>query len=96
MKFDIKMDSTKTQQWIKSVQRQLAKLPQEAFNYFKASTPIDKGNARRNTKLNGSTIEANYAYAERLDDGHSKQAPKGMVEPTERFIKKRVKEITGK
>lgn len=58
------------------------KIAKEVFSYFKSITPIDKGNARKNTKLNGDTIHANYPYATRLDTGYSKQAKDGMSKPT--------------
>jgi hypothetical protein len=38
-------------------------------------------------------IVADYPYAQRLEDGYSKQAPKGMSEPTEKFMQKRLKDI---
>ena len=71
-------------------------LPKEAYDYFVDSTPIRSGNARRSTRLRGNTIDANYAYAERLDDGYSRQAPKGMSGPTEKFLQKRIDNLIGK
>jgi len=71
----------------------LAKVPQEAFKEFVKETPVRTGNARRNTKLRGNTITANYPYAEKLDEGSSSQSPEGMTKPTEDFIKKRVNQI---
>jgi len=49
---------------------------------FKKVTPIKTGNARKNTDLMGNAIDANYPYALSLNQGSSKQAPKGMTEPT--------------
>lgn len=66
-----------------------------AYKYFKSITPYDKGNARRNTKKLTTGIEANYPYAKRLDEGYSKQAPKGMVEPTWEEIKSYIKKTLG-
>jgi hypothetical protein len=43
--------------------------------------------------LNGTQINANYPYAQRLDDGYSPQSPDGMTKPTLDFIKKRVNQI---
>jgi len=71
-------------------------LPKEAYDYFVDSTPIRTGNARRSTRLRGSTIDANYNYAERLDEGYSRQAPKGMSGPTEKFLQKRIDNLIGK
>ena len=71
-------------------------LPKEAYEFFVDSTPIRSGNARRSTRLRGDTIDANYNYAERLDEGYSRQAPKGMTGPTEKFLEKRIDDLIGK
>ena len=71
-------------------------LPKEAYDYFVDSTPIRTGNARNKTRLRGSTIDANYAYAERLDEGYSRQSPRGMTGPTEKFIEKRINDLIGR
>jgi hypothetical protein len=63
-------------------------LAKEAYEYFRDITPIRSGNAQRRTRLSGDEIQANYAYAQRLDDGWSKQnGGVGMTRPTEKFIK---------
>ena len=92
-------------QMLSKIKRELKNIPKEAFQFFVKQTPIAKkngGNARRNTKLKGNTIEANYAYAEVLNKGRhmtsrglrgSDQAPEGMTKPTEEFIQKRVNQI---
>lgn len=80
----------------KRMQAQLAKLPQQAYDVFKKATPIRTGNARRSTRLVKNEIQANYDYAQRLDEGYSRQAPKGMVEPTEKFIKTKTDQILRK
>ena len=78
---------------LKRIQKKLNKLPQEAYQEFVQETPIRTGNARRKTRLQGKTINANYPYAKRLDEGYSQQSPDGMTKPTEEFIRKRVKQI---
>jgi hypothetical protein len=78
------------------IQRNLAQVPTRAYNYFVSVTPKDTGNARRKTTLKGNTIEANYPYAQRLDKGWSKQAPRGMVQPTIRFIQRLIRQIVRK
>jgi hypothetical protein len=85
------------------MKQKLAMLPQEAYKEFYKNTPKGKtGNAKRNTKLRGHTIEADYAYAGVLDKGRhmtnrgmrgSNQAPKGMTKPTVDFLRKRVAQI---
>ena len=93
---DIKIDD-KIQQMTKRIKRDLARYPKEAEAEYKSLTPIRSGNARRNTNLRGTDkIVANYPYAERLDDGYSKQAPRGMTIPFERWVRAKVKQIFGK
>jgi hypothetical protein len=73
------------------------KVLKSAYKYFVASTPIRTGNARSHTTLSGNTIEASYPYAQRLDDGYSKQSPEGMTNPTEQFIQDEVnRQLKGK
>jgi hypothetical protein len=67
------------------------KITKQAYQYFVDKTPIKSGNARRSTRLRDTTIEANYPYAKRLDEGYSKQAPRGMVEPTIKEIDRLVR-----
>jgi len=96
IQFDIKFKIETSLGQLKSVYQQVQQLPQDAYNYFVSVTPIDTGNARRSTSLKGKTIEANYAYANRLDHGWSKQAPDGMVKPTQDYVNRRVRQIKGK
>ena len=66
--------------------------------YLRNKTPIDSGNARNRTKRQGLTIRSKYAYAGRLDEGWSKQAPKGFTEPTinelDKLIRNYIKRVT--
>jgi hypothetical protein len=85
------------------IRKQLAKdkkflkqLPKDAYNFFRAQTPVKTGNARSRTRLQGDTIVADYVYAQRLDQGWSKQAPSGMTIPTERFIDREINKKIGK
>ena len=66
-------------------------ISQVAFKKFVDVTPIKTGNAKRSTKLQNNSINADYNYAQVLDKGRhmtsrgmrgSTQAPKGMSEPT--------------
>jgi hypothetical protein len=84
---------------LRSIQDQLKALPPRAHREFVALTPIARvngGNARRNTRLQNSTIIADYPYAQRLDDGYSRQAPQGMTRPWEVWMAKTIKTIFGK
>ena len=78
---------------IDNILQKIDKLPQEAYKEFVKDTPIRSGNARRKTKLSGNKIIAGYNYAQKLDEGFSRQAPDGMTKPTEEFIKKRMTQI---
>jgi hypothetical protein len=73
---------------IKSIRKEINDLPKASLDKFISLTPIDKGNARRRTRLQGKdTIVADYAYAEKLDTGSSKQAPRGMTEPFQNWFR---------
>lgn len=84
---------------LQSQLQQLAEIPEKAYRYFRDITPKRSGNARRRTKLERGSREgqnvivADYPYAQRLNDGYSKQAPQGMSEPTERYIQRLVNNI---
>lgn len=82
---------------IRRQQSELDKIPQQAYDFWVKITPKDTGNARRRTKLVKNEIQAQYPYAERLDQGWSKQfGGQGMSKPTERFIEGRLKQIMRK
>lgn len=96
--------SNDIQRRLNQIKRDLTaeKLAEVAYDYFRdgkkvsgvsgagnfSGTPRVTGNARRNTKLTGDRILAQYPYAQRLDQGSSKQAPDGMSVPTVEYIKK--------
>ena len=69
-------------------------LPEFAEKTMRAFTPIAAvrgGNARRNTNLQGNTVTANYAYAQRLEDNWSPQTRgQGIIAPTEAAIQQEV------
>lgn len=88
MKTKIKVNTTQFEKQIEKIDRELQAVSRQAHNFFVSITPINKGNARRRTRLVNGNIEANYAYAEHLDEGSSKQAPQGMTEPTIKHIEK--------
>ena len=81
---------------LKRINKQINNLPKEAFQEFVKDTPKRSGNARRKTRLSGNKIVAGYNYAQKLDEGFSKQAPDGMTKPTEQFVEKRMTEILRK
>ena len=81
---------------LRKIQRELAKIPGQAYDIWYQNTPVRSGNARKRTRLVGSTIRAQYAYAERLDDGYSRQSPQGMSTPTYKFVEREVKRIMRK
>jgi hypothetical protein len=67
------------------------KLAQTGFTFFVQTTPRKTGNAQNSTDLVGNTIYADYKYAQRLDNGWSKQAPRGMTEPTMKHVQQYIK-----
>ena len=71
------------------------KVTDVAHKAFVQNTPIRSGNARRNTIKSGNDIDANYPYAQKLEEGYSKQAPKGMTEPTLEEVRRYVYQNLG-
>lgn len=50
---------------------------------YQKATPVKSGYARSHTvQQNKTTLLSDYAYAGRLEDGWSKQAPSGMTNQT--------------
>lgn len=77
---------------LKNIEQRLDRIPRQAYDFFKNTTPKDTGQARRNTRLRDNTISANYQYATNLDKGSSRQAPKGMTGPTTDYITKLIRQ----
>lgn len=72
----------------REIQAELDRIPKRAAERFRQETPIDKGNARRNTKYESpNKIVADYDYAVPLNKGKSRQAPFGMTNPTIDYIR---------
>lgn len=89
--------SKKLQRRLNEIKQKISEqqLADAAYKYFVNITPKDTGNARRNTSLSGNEIRAKYPYATRLDNGWSRQAPKGMVKPTIQFLRDYIRKILG-
>jgi hypothetical protein len=72
------------------------RMADEAHKVFLRNTPVRTGNARSNTVLERNDIVADYPYATRLDQGWSRQSPKGMSQPTIEFLQGYIKKNLGK
>jgi hypothetical protein len=98
IKVSIKLDDAKLKARLSQQQTALARLPRDALVQFVGLTPIRSGNARSHTYLtsNNSKIVGDYAYAQRLDTGWSKQAPAGMTGLFAAWFKRELKKIIGK
>ena len=72
---------------VREMFKELEDMPQyvmeKTYPYLKSRTPIQSGNARNKTRLENdkSVIGSRYPYADRLNTGWSKQAPRGFTEP---------------
>jgi hypothetical protein len=69
------------------------RVAQDTLEVAKSKTPIDKGQARRGWRLESSFRQKNIVnrvpHIDALEDGHSKQAPNGILGPTVREITRR-------
>lgn len=97
----VKVEARKAIKKLDSIEPIVEEVMRDALVFMKQHTPKDKGNARRNTVLKGKkTLIADYPYAERLDNGWSKQAPNGFSKQTKKYIeteiKRRIKKELGK
>lgn len=91
---NIKIDDKLTP-LLKKQQAELKKFPKEAHAEFVDLTPVRSGNARSKTRLKQNEIVADYPYAERLDNGWSRQAPRGMTQPFEAWVRRWVNRVFG-
>jgi hypothetical protein len=71
------------------------RLSQDFLKVVKLNTPRHTGAARRKTQLthNRTRVHANYPYAVPLDEGHSKQAPNGFIQPSLDWLKNEIDNI---
>ena len=67
---------------LKDLTKNLNKFPQKAHRKVVELTPVKTGNAQRHTRLiNNSLIRGEYHYSGALNEGKSRQAPNGIVDP---------------
>ena len=92
----IKKSSDSVTPSLDKITKALQQVAPSAYDFWNKTTPVKTGNARNKTRLSRDTITANYSYASRLDDGSSKQAPKGMSGPTTEYITRLIKQIIRK
>jgi len=78
------------------IEQRFETLPKKAYQFWRKTTPKRTGNARRKTVLRNNEIRARYPYAQRLDDGYSRQAPDGMSKPTFQYIRQITKRMLRK
>ena len=87
----VKVNLSSFNKQMDKAKKAVADLPEFAEDVMKAYTPRRSGNARSNTNLQGSSVVADYPYAQRLEDNHSPQTKgQGILGPTERAIQKEV------
>jgi hypothetical protein len=92
----ISIDTKEFKKLVKGIDKIPQTLTDDAYTFFVNTTPIRTGNARRSTDLRGQMIVADYVYADRLDQGYSRQAPKGMTDPTIEYVEKRLEQLVGR
>lgn len=80
------VDSSQVRKLLTDLDRAVKDTWQDTGTFFKNTTPVRTGNARSRTRTVGDRISADYAYAGRLDEGWSKQAPTGMTEPSVEYF----------
>jgi len=84
------IDDSEVKKMFDNLEEMPKSVMKDAYPFLVNKTPVRSGNARNQTKLNGTTINSNYGYADRLNTGWSSQAPKGFTAPTEKQIDKEI------
>jgi len=86
-----------TKQVMASLEREkelfIDQMAKDTLDVAKSNTPIDQGQARRGWRLEGTgqgrRIVNRVSHIVPLENGHSKQAPNGILGPTIREISQR-------
>lgn len=98
MKFSITSNTKQVENMLDDLEDLSRDVMKPAFKFYRNETPVRSGNARNKTKLRRNTIKSDYPYAGRLDEGWSKQAPKGFTEPSidqlDKLISNYIKRVT--
>ena len=80
-----------------SVTDKVAQVAEIYLDEAKKATPIKSGRARRNWKKTvnrqGFDVSNNVPYIGRLEEGYSKQAPKGITRAATRRANSRIKSL---
>jgi len=94
----LKIDDSEVRALFKDLNKMPELVMKETLPYYKSKTPVRSGNARNKTKRNRLTINSNYAYAGRLDEGWSSQSPDGFTDPSsdkmEDFVDNYIKRVS--
>ena len=78
----------------KAVEDMFANVGQNTLKLAKQNTPIRSGRARKSwtqeSTKSGFEVKNNVPYIEQLEKGRSKQAPRGITQPTTRAVSRRI------
>jgi hypothetical protein len=83
---NLKVDTKEFSKLVALTKKAQDNLVSDAHDFFVKETPIRSGNARLSTFHTKNSIVADYPYAQRLDEGWSRQSPEGMTQPTIDYI----------
>jgi len=92
MEIKVRFDSKKvTTELTDTVSQMVRQISQDLFNTIKGKTPVRSGRAKRAWRFKKQSetaykVSNNVPYIERLDEGYSKQAPRGMTRPALREV----------
>lgn len=73
------------------IERGLKQMRDDLHDDLVDNTPIDTGLARKGWKKTKYGSENRVDYIEALEDGHSKQAPRGIIQPSINKLVRRAK-----
>jgi hypothetical protein len=67
----------------------IERMEEDVHRDLQSGTPVDTGRARRGWTRTSEGSENRVPYINALDDGHSKQAPNGIVKPALNKLRQR-------
>ena len=83
IKSGVKGIRTKNPNFVRDAVKQVIENVMEDLEpIVRKNTPIDTGLARRSWRLRGDKLRNQQPYIVRLDEGHSRQSPDGIAEPS--------------
>ena len=82
----------------REVEKVFSRIASNTLTIAKQNTPIRSGRARRSwtekPTRTGFEVQNSVPYIEQLEKGRSKQAPRGIIQPTTRAVSRKISQTS--